>query len=124
MYIRVFGGLEKGLCDVIKLLSDLTAEAVQGLALSFQGIYHIHGSYSLSLGMLSVCHGISDHILEEMLQNTSGFLIYQAADSLDTTSTSQSADCRLSYTLNIISKNFAMSLCTAFSKSFTSLASA
>ena len=46
-----------------------TSESVQSFALSLQSIDDIHGSDSLSLGVLGVSDGISDDILKEDLKN-------------------------------------------------------
>ena len=43
------------------------AEAVQGPALPLEGIDNVHGSDSLSLGMLSVGDSVADDILQEHL---------------------------------------------------------
>ena len=41
----------------------LSTKAIEGSALPFQCVYHIHGSHSLPLGMLSVGDSIADDIL-------------------------------------------------------------
>ena len=61
----------------------LTAEFVQGTALSFQSVDDIHGGDSLPLGMLGVGDGITDDILKELLENTTGLLIDEYRDTLD-----------------------------------------
>ena len=48
---------------------QLSSEAIQGPALPFQGIHHVHGSHGLPLGMLSVGDSVADNILQEDLQN-------------------------------------------------------
>ena len=50
----------------------LTAEAVQGAALTFQGVDYNHGSGSLPLGMLGVGDVISDDLFNENLQDVLG----------------------------------------------------
>ena len=72
--------------------SDLTTESVEGAALTFESIDHVHGGHGLSLGVLGVGNSIPDDILEEYLQNTTGFFIDEARDTLDTTTASQTAD--------------------------------
>ena len=52
----------------------LSTKAIEGPALPFQCVYHIHGSHSLPLGVLSVGDSITDDILQEDLEDTSGFL--------------------------------------------------
>ena len=55
--------------------------------------------YSLSPGVLSVSHGVSYHILQEYLEDSSGLFIDQAGDTFDSTSSSQSSDSGLGDTL-------------------------
>ena len=64
--------------------------------------------------MLCVCHGITDHIFEEDLEDTSGFFVDKSGDTLDTTSAGETADCGLSYALDVVPEDFAMSLGTTF----------
>ena len=80
----------------------LTSESVQGPALSFQGVYYVHGSDGLPLGVLCVCDGITDHILQEYLQDATGLFVDESRDSLDTTSASKTTDGRLGDTLDVI----------------------
>ena len=53
----------------------LSAEAVQGAALSLESIDDIKGGDSLSLGVLSVGDCISDDTFEEGLEDTAGFFV-------------------------------------------------
>ena len=76
----------------------LTAKAVQSATLSLQSVHHIHGCHSLSLGVLGVCHSITDHILEENFENTTSLFVDQTRDTLDTATTSESTDGWLSDT--------------------------
>ena len=101
----------------------LTAEAVQSAALTLQSIDHIHGGDGLSLGVLGVGDGITDHVLQENLQHTTSLLVDEAGDSLHTTTASQAADSGLCDSLDVITENLAMTLGASFSESFTSLAS-
>ncbi len=58
---------------------SLTTEFVEGSALPLQSIDDIHSSDSLPLGVLSVGDSITDDILKENLEDTSGLLIYLAS---------------------------------------------
>jgi hypothetical protein len=71
--------------------------------------------------MLSVGHGISDNILQEDLEHTTSLFIDQATDTLDTTPPSKTADCRLCDTLNVITKDLAMTLGSSLSQALASL---
>ena len=101
----------------------LTSETIQGTALAFEGIDHIHGCYCLPLGMFRVGYRVSDDIFKEHLENASGLFIDQPRDALHTTSTSQSANCRFGNSLNVITKDFAMPFCTSLAKPLSTFAS-
>lgn len=58
-----------------RLLTRLTAEAVQGLALSLQRVDDIHGGDRLSSGVFGVRNRITDNVFQEHLQDTSGFFV-------------------------------------------------
>ena len=94
----------------------LTAKSVQSAALSLQSVHHIHGCHSLSLGVLRVCHSITDHVLEKNF----GLLVDQARDSLDTATASKTTDGWLGDTLDVITKDFSVTLGASFSETFTS----
>ena len=99
---------------------SLTSESVQGTSLAFQGIDDVHGGNRLSLGVLGVGDCISDHIFQEDLEDTSGLFIDESADSLDSTSASQSTDGGLRDTLDIVTKNLPVTLSASLSKTFAS----
>ena len=100
----------------------LTAKSVQSAALSLQSVHHIHGCHSLSLGVLGVCHSITDHVLKKDFENTTGLLVDQAGDSLDTATASKTTDGWLGDTLDVITKDFSVTLGASFSETFTSFA--
>ena len=95
--------------------NHLSAEAVQGASLAFQGVHDVHGGDGLPLGVLGVGDGIADDILEEHLQDTTGLLVDEAGDTLDTTTTSQTADGGLGDTLDVITKHLPVALGASFS---------
>ena len=101
---------------------SLTSESVEGTSLTLEGIDDIHGGDSLPLGMLSVGDSITDNVLQEDLQDTSGLLVDEARDTLDTSTTSQTADGRLGDALDVITKNLAMTLGATLSESLSSFA--
>ena len=49
------------------LEDNLTAETVEGSALSLQSVDDVHGGDSLPLGVLGVGDGVSDDVLQEHL---------------------------------------------------------
>ena len=106
-----------------KQAGRLSTESVEGSSLTFQGVDDIEGSDSLSLGMLGVGDGITDNVFQEDLEDTSGFFVDQAGDTLDTTSASQSSDGGLCDSLDVITKDLSVTLCASLSQSFSSFAS-
>ena len=102
------GGFEKSLFrywedPVPENPEVLTSESVEGSSLSLQSIDDIHSGDSLPLGMLAVGHSIPNHVLQKDLQDTSGLLINQTADSLDTSPPGKTSDGRLGDSLDVIS---------------------
>jgi len=98
----------------------LTAKSVQGTSLPLQSIDDIHGCDCLPLGMLGVGDGITDDILKEHLQDTTGLLVDEARDTLHTTSAGKTTDGWLGDTLDVITQNLPVALGTTLSKTFTS----
>jgi hypothetical protein len=72
--------------------------------------------------VFGVCDGITNDVFQEHLQDTTGFFVDQARDTLDSTTASQSTDGWLSDTLDVITQNFAMTLRSSFSETFSSFA--
>ena len=78
------------------MLDDLSeAEAVEGLALSLEGVDDIKSSDGLSLGVFGVGDWVSHDVLQECSENVSGLLVDEGWDSLDTSSSCESSDCWL-----------------------------
>ena len=100
----------------------LTTEAVQGAALALEGIHHIHGGHSLPAGVLGVGHGITHNILQEHLEDATGLLVDEAADTLHTTTTSQTPDGWLGDALDIITKDLPVTLSATLAKTLSALA--
>ena len=98
----------------------LTSESVQGASLPLQGVDDVHGCDGLSLGVLGVGDGITDDVLQEHLQHTTGLFVDEARDTLDTTTTSQTADGRLGDTLDVITQHLSVTLGATLSQSFSS----
>ena len=98
----------------------LSTETVEGSALTLEGVDDVEGGDGLSLGVLGVGDGITDDVLEEDLEDTSGLFVDQTGDSLDTASSSESTDGWLGDTLDVITKDLSVTLGAALSESFTS----
>ena len=105
-------------------MSFLSTESVQGPSLSLQSVDDVHGCDGLPLGVLGVGDGIPDDVLKEHLEDTTGLLVDEARDTLDTTSSSKTTDSGLGNTLDIITKNLAVTFSTPFSQSLSTLSAA
>uniref|UniRef100_K7EYL1 Uncharacterized protein n=1 Tax=Pelodiscus sinensis TaxID=13735 RepID=K7EYL1_PELSI len=92
----------------------LTPEAVEGAALAFQGVHHVHGRHGLALGVLGVSLRVADHVLQENLQHPAGLLVDQPGDTLDTAAASQTANSGLGDALDVIPENLAMPFGASF----------
>ena len=101
-------------------LDNLTAESVEGTSLALEGVDNVHGGDGLPLGVLGVGDGITDDVLKENLEDTTGLFVDETADSLHTTSASQTADGGLGDTLDVITQHFAVTLGAPFAESFSS----
>ena len=102
-------------------IRNLAAEAVEGTALTFQSVDDVHGGDGISLGVLGVCYCVTDDVLEEHLQDTTGLFVDQSGDTLDTASASQT-DSGLGDTLVVITQHLTMTLSASLSKTLSSLA--
>merc|ERR1739836_93461 len=100
--------------------ADLSTESVEGTSLPLEGIDDIHSGDSLPLGVFGIGDGITDDVLKEDLEDTTGLLVDQARDTLDTSTSRQTTDGGLGDTLNVITQNFAMTLSASLSESFAS----
>jgi hypothetical protein len=106
------------------LLIVLLAETVKRASLPLQCVNDIHGDDGLAACVFGVCYGVTDNGLEEDLKHITGFLIDEARDTLDTATASKATDCRLGDSLDVITKNLAMTLGTTLSESLTPFAAA
>ena len=103
-----------------KLKNNLSAEAVEGLALALEGVDDVHGGDGLAAGVLGVGDGITDDVLEEDLEDTAGLLVDEAGDALDTATTGETADGGLGDALDVVAKDLAMTLGATLSESLAS----
>jgi len=100
--------------------TSLSSETVQGAALAFQSVDDLHGSDSLSAGVLGVGNGITNDILQKDLEDSTGLFVDESTDSLDTTTAGQTANSGLGNSGNVISEDLAMTLGSSLSQSFSS----
>ena len=59
------------------------------------------------------------HVFKEDLENTTGLFVNETGDTLDTTTTGETTDSRLGYTLDVVTKNLAVTLSTTLAETFT-----
>ena len=101
---------------------ELTSESVQGASLPLQSVHNVHGCDGFPLGVLCVGDGVTDHVLQENLENSTGLLVDEAGDTLHTTTASQTPNGRLCDTLDVITENFPVTLSATLSKTLASFA--
>lgn len=102
----------------------LTTEAVEGAALTFERIDNVHGGDGLPLGVLSVRDSVTNNVFQENLEHTAGLFVDETGDTFDTTAASQTADSRLRDALDVVAKNFAMTLSATLSQTLASFTTA
>jgi len=102
--------------------TSLTSESVEGTSLSLEGVDHVHGCDGLPLGVLGVGDGIADDVLQEHLQDTTGLLVDEARDTLDSSTASQTTDGGLGDSLDVIAQHLPVPLGASFSQTFSSFA--
>ena len=98
----------------------LSTESVQGASLPLEGVDHIHGGDGLPLGVLGVGDGIPDDVLKEDLEDSTGLLVDEARDTLDTSTSRQTADGGLGYSLDVITEYLAVTLGASLAESLSS----
>ena len=103
-----------------KLRGCLTAETVQSASLALQGVDNVHGSDGLSLGMFGVGNSVTDHVLQENLENTAGLFVDETGDTLHTTTASQTTDGGLGDPLDVVTKDFPVALSASLSETLAS----
>jgi hypothetical protein len=69
--------------------------------------------------VLSVGDGITDDTLEEGLEDTAGLLVDHSGDTLDTTTTGETADSGLGDTLDVVTQNLAVTLGAALAEALS-----
>merc|ERR1719498_1405876 len=93
-------------------------ETVEGSALSLEGVDNVHSGDSSSSGVLSVGDSVSDDLLKEGSEDSSGVVIDERGDSLDTTSSTESSD---GWSGDTVNGGFSgVSLATVFTDTFHS----
>lgn len=91
--------------------------------MTFQSVDDVHGGDGLTFGVFGVGDGVTDHVLEEHLEDASGFFVDQPGDTFHTAATGQSSDGRFRYALDVVAQDFAMTFRATFSQAFASFSS-
>ena len=94
---------------------NLSAETVEGLSLTLECVDDIHSDDSLTASMLGVSDRVTDDVLKEDLEHTTGLLVDETGDTLDTTTTSETADSGLGDTLDVVAKDLTVTLSASLS---------
>ena len=102
---------------------SLTSESVKSTSLSLKSVDDVHSRNGLSASVFGVGDGVSDDVLEEHLEDTTGLLIDESRDTFHTTTTSETSDGGLGDSLDIVTKNFSVTFGTSLSESFSSFSS-
>jgi hypothetical protein len=103
--------------------NKLTAETVEGAALTFERVHHVHGGDGLPLGVFGVGDGVPDYVLEEDLEHASRLLVDQSGYALDAATTGQTSYRGLGDALDVVAQDLAMTLGATLSKSLAALSS-
>jgi hypothetical protein len=106
---------------VVRKVSNLATETVEGTALALESVDDIEGGDGLALGVLGVGDGITDDTLEEGLEDTTSLFVDHGRDTLDTTTTSETSDGGLGDTLDVVTKNLAVTLGSALAETLSAL---
>ena len=103
-------------------VSCLATETVKGATLTLEGVDDVERGDGLALGVLSVGDSVADDTLEEGLENTASLLVDHGRDTLDTTTTRETADGGLGDTLDVVAQDLAVALGTTLSETLAALA--
>ena len=87
-----------------------------------EGIDDIHGGDGLPLGVFGVGDGIPDDVLKEDLEDSTGLLVDESRDTLDSSTSRQTPDCGLGNALDVIPQHLTVTLGASLSKSLSSFA--
>ena len=89
---------------------QLAAETVERAALALECVDDIHGCDGHPATVLGVGGRVTDHVLEEHLEDPAGLLVNEAGDALDATTAGEAADGRLRDPLDVVAQHLAVAL--------------
>ncbi len=99
----------------------LAAKAVQSASLPLQSVDHVHGGDGLALGVLCVGDSVTDHVLQEDLEDSAGLFVDQTGDTLDTTTAGKTTDRGLGDALDVVAQDLPVALGASLAETFASL---
>ena len=82
--------------------------------MAFKGVDHIHCGNGLPFGVFGVSHSITDNVFQEDFEDSAGLFVNKPGNTLDTTAASQTSDCWLGDSLDVVSQNLSMALGAPF----------
>ena len=92
--------------------------------MSLESVDDVHGCDGLSLGVLGVGDCVTDHVLQERLEDAAGLFVDEARDTLDSSSAGETTDGWLGDALDVVSQDLPVTLGASLSESFASFAAA
>jgi hypothetical protein len=92
--------------------------------LTLESVDYIEGSNGLSLSVLGVGDGITDDVLKESLEDTTGLFVDHGGNTLDTTTTGETTDGWLGDTLNVVTQDLSVTLGSSLSETLSALSTA
>ena len=105
---------------MVGLDGSLTSESVEGTSLPLEGIDNIHGGDSLPFSVFSVGDSVPNDVLKEDLEDSTGLLIDETRDTLDSSTASQTPDGGLGDSLDVVSQHLTVTLGASLSESLSS----
>ena len=71
---------------------DLSSETIDGSSLSLESVDNVEGGDGLTASVFGVGDSVTDDGFQEGLEDSTGFLVDQSGDSLDSSSASETTD--------------------------------
>ena len=104
--------------SVLRRITCLAAETVQGAALTLQRVNSIKGSHSFPSSVSRIYDSIADDVLQETLRRRTSLLVHQASETFHTNTTSETSKNRLRESLIVIVKNLPVTPGAALAEPF------
>ena len=96
-----------------------TAKSVQSASLAFQSVHHVHGGDGLAFGVLGVCDGVANDVLQEHLQHAARLFVNQTRNPLHSPTPSQATNGWFRYPLDVVPQDLSMPLGSSLAKAFS-----